>query len=47
MESEWAMIHAAIAEAAAQNFGCKVTGESRGGNPKPGGGHQRCRVPSS
>ena len=34
MESEWAVFHAAIAEAAAQSCGSKVTGASRGGNPR-------------
>ena len=32
MESEWAMFRAAIAEAAAQSCGSKVTAASHGGN---------------
>ena len=34
MESEWAMFRAAIAEAATHSCGTKVTGASRGGNPR-------------
>ncbi len=34
MESEWAMFHATIVEAAVLSCGCKVAGASCGGNPQ-------------
>ncbi|XP_072565970.1 uncharacterized protein [Paramormyrops kingsleyae] len=34
IESEWAMFHASIVEAADRSCGCKVVGACRGGNPR-------------